>query len=152
MNIYLKLEKPPDTIKELIEELFNFAPGTTSFYSVDTFNDKECTDKQCGAGRYRSVDDLVDIFHTYFPDKDKQELFTQLFNLVIERNEIKYTPYLADCFEINKPTICFFHNISMHSCGRIMSNSDYNWKDIWESLEFIDRDQVLQHFTKIKEG
>lgn len=83
-KIYLKLDKQPDTIKELLLNLFAYGIycGMTA---VCTYSDEECTIVQCNEGKLRSFDDIFDIVNTYFENTNEEvvmfELLTLDFNL-----------------------------------------------------------------------
>ena len=88
MAIYLKefREKPPDSIEELITvfQTYKHSNGYDYIGSRETYSNPECTKIECYGGRYRSIDALVELSRTYFPDITEKEIFTSLFNLVIE--------------------------------------------------------------------
>ena len=149
MKIYLKLKTPPKTIAELLTKLFSFHSNFNEFFSVDTFYDENCKIKQCSAGRYRSIDDVILIVKTYFPNESETTIFNEIFNLIIiDENYNIFVPYLVDCHDIQKPTLCFYNGAIIHTKGEQLANSKYNWKDIWELIGFKDREDVLNHFKK----
>lgn len=158
-KIFLKLDKEPDTIEELITELYNYPRTTgTGIYkllSVETYTDDGKVD--CGRGKYRSIDDIIAIVRTYFPKTpylpvpEDIEIFQVLLNLVITKKDITYYPCLVACPNIYKPT--FFLRNKPYVCDYpddFTEKSNYNWREVWESLGFRNGDEVKNHIDRLK--
>lgn len=150
MAIYLKLDKPPETIKELLINLFTYNNYYSELKGTKTYSDKECKIIQCSQGRYRSVDDIVELVNTYFPNTEDLNIFKEIFNLAIKHNEQVFVPYLVDCNDVQRPTMSLYGNVSLHSGGKNLLKSKYNWRTIWESLGFTSEDDVKEHFLKLR--
>lgn len=105
--IYLKLKQEPKTIEELLTELFSHKSNSGDIKSVETYKDKEYTIIDCDEDKYRSVDDLVEIVQTYFPDATPKEIFRTLIELKIYYDDDTYRLCMLNCDKINRPTMSF---------------------------------------------
>lgn len=143
--IYLKLKKQPTTIAELMTALFSFST-VGILKSVATYIDKECTRLDCNEDKYRSVDDLVEIVQTYFPNSTEEEILKQLLELKIHRGRVCYRLNMINCYNIVKPTICFIESRTINtsdSRGVNLHNSKYkNWATVYRKAGFKSRAQV----------
>lgn len=157
--IYLKLDKQPNTIKNLLKKLFSncrYHSNINSCNSYDdceltniaTYYDPECTKKECGPARYRSIDAVLEIVRTYFSKATDKQIFKALFNLKI-KNE--FVLQMIDCSYIKRPTMYFTCYPDHEWCEfNKLSNSNYSWKMIWKSLGFKNIKDVQKHLYKLK--
>ena len=89
--IYIK-NANTNSLKRLLSK--GWAGDYQSF--VETYNDKECKDIECGRAR-RSFEDLLEISRTYFPETTEIELAKTLQELGNKHNLIA-----SFCGDINK--------------------------------------------------
>ena len=149
MAIYIKLDKKPSTIKELITKLFSVKPvyqevikSVTSYEvikSVTSYFDKECTIIQCNSNKLRSVDEVLEITKTYFPEMEDKEILLELLTTTIIFNNELYYLYGSNCSTINKSVVGFYNNfqyINKHAFNNIRVGSIYvfNCKYTWEKV------------------
>lgn len=105
MKIYLKLEKPPETIKELLSALYG---NTGISASSTTYKDEKCTIVQCPSGRRRSYNDIEDLVDTYFPNTTRETLLHELITFnVIDNSNRKLYFYPHSCGTIQRLTVLY---------------------------------------------
>lgn len=129
MAIYVKFKKP-ETLPEFLILLFSH-PGYNYLRNVTTYHDEECTKIQCKAGKNRSIDDVLEIVNTYYPDVKIEELCKVLFNLKIERDNTKYTLYGLKCGTINR-SVLLFTVINCDYSSDSPSDSKWTIRELYE--------------------
>lgn len=134
--IYLKLEQKPKTLEELFTQLFSYY-NASQLKSCETFEDESCNLSECDANKYRSIDDVLDIAQTYFPDLSEQHVIRSLLTTILEYRGDLYYPYLIACSKISRPTICFNEgeyprvNIRYDFDSENLKQSRFkNWKEV----------------------
>lgn len=120
MAIYLKLNRKPRTVSELLRKLFS---AQSVFYvgikSVATYYDSDCKQEQCKIGLLRSVDDIVEIAQTYFPNILERDIFRALFKLKLKKNDEIHRMRMINCSLLNKPTTFFVKSLNVDPCHAI---------------------------------
>jgi len=94
-KIYLKLDKKPKTVRELLKILYCFNLNENQFVdywaigpkSMPTFSDKECTKIQCGRNKNRSFKDVYIICKTYFHNVSEKKVFLEMLTLKLDEKE-----------------------------------------------------------------
>lgn len=156
--IYLKLKKKPKTISELLHELFSYHPeDSDTFSSVKTYTDPECKTLECGQGRYRSLDAIVEIARTYFPEATEKEIFLALINLKYNAYDEYYdetTEYkiqFISCHDIYKPTVYFTDApcYSVYDSNIKLKNSNYSWLDFMKILDFTTKEELAEYMESL---
>jgi hypothetical protein len=108
-KIYLKLNKKPETLKELITELFSI-PSWSMVYAVKTYSDEQCTVEQCPEKKRRTITDLRIIANTYFEGTTDKELITELLLLrpnALHINKCYFCGLI--CTKTKDITLCYDH-------------------------------------------
>lgn len=129
MAIYVKFEKP-ETLKEFLTLLFSYSEDRC-LKSVTTYHDKECTTIQCREGKNRSIDDVLEIVNTYYPDVKIEELCQVLFNLKIKHNNTEYTLYGLKCCTINR-SVLLFTMIRCDYSSNFKSDSKWTIRELYK--------------------
>src|SRR4051812_32433503 len=80
-KLYFKLDKPAESLKELIDALFtSHIDGRRQVTAKATFEDEAFGNCECFSAR-RSFEDLLVISRTYFPNTTEVELMQVLKDL-----------------------------------------------------------------------
>lgn len=159
--IYLKLERKPRTINSLLKKLFS-VPEEDSITAERTYTDPECTNLECGPGRYRSLDAIVEIVRTYFPRATDKKIFTELFKLEVKlKNEdyptwsdykyYKYKVQMINCSDIHRPTVYLYPKDDLCSPSDYKPKvwySKYTWSDVAKILGFSNVNELLNSYEK----
>lgn len=157
-KIYLKTDKKPKTIKDILVALFikdengNRKEYPLLGYSNPTYHDEKYTQLQSGNRKLRSIDDLIIIVRTYLNIK-RSDLFIikKILTSPIRINDKKYFPYIYNCTEISKPTLMFYekiigNNLYNHHC----TNSKYkNWQEIISMMGFKSHTEYKNHVLNL---
>lgn len=96
--IYISTSKEFSTRKDLVQYLL------TS--KVASYNDKNCKDKQCEAGRYRSVTDIHKIVLSRFPKTSFKAMLRIIAELIDENMDIA----MIWCTQVNKVVVRYITN------------------------------------------
>lgn len=129
MAIYVKFKRQR-TLKEFLTLLFSY-PSSNYLRNVTTYHDEECTKIQCEAGRNRSIDDVLEIVNTYYPDVQIEELCQVLFNLKIEHNNTEYTLHGLRCSTINR-SVLLFTMLRCDYSSNFKSDSKWTIRELYE--------------------
>lgn len=157
--IYLKFKTPPKTIKAVLRKLFSHKVGQFQpyFKSTITYSDPECTQIECKADKYRSVDDIVDIVHTYFPDATEKEIFNTLIRYRVRYKGRNHRIRLVNCNDIKRPTVFFYDNepiVAKPFEARHLVNSRYkNWKTVCKIAGIKSKkelDKIFENAKRVK--
>ncbi len=145
--IYLKLQRKPKTISELFDRLFSYW-DRNQYKSCQTYKDAEATKVECLGNKYRSVDDIVEIVQTYFPESTEQEIFWELLHFRIQREDSTYVSCLIHCLNISRPTICLTRNskyplVIDYFESSLMTKSKYkDWKTICAMVGIYSEEEL----------
>jgi hypothetical protein len=125
MAIYVNFKRSR-SVKEFITLLYSYHNGSY-LTSVETYSDKECTVVQCKKGKYRSIDEILEILQTYYPSLSIKKLIKSLYNTKIIKDEDnkEYTFHSLHCFQIVKTTT-LFTPFPGNGCGGIKGISLYS--------------------------
>lgn len=148
MKIYLKLDKKPENIIELLYALFSYGIDTSNTVTnVITYNDEECQEIQCDCRKYRSFDDIFDIVNTYFPETPVEEVFKSMLILNIKNTDKKSNlyPWLYRCSTIKRIVFCYNYNKSEQEFSSEKYESKYNWVDLMTMIG-IKNQQELKNY------
>lgn len=105
MAIYVKIKRQR-YLKDFLTLLYSH-PKEGYLTCIESFEDKLCTIKQCKVGKYRSIDELLEIVNTYYPSITFKKLAKVLHSLIIEKDNKKYYFYSLYCSKVNKTTTLF---------------------------------------------
>ena len=148
--IYLQKNFKPKTIKEVIIKLYSKTSNNSSLIkSCTTYSDPNCTIIECDENKLRSIDAVIEIIKTYFPEASDEEIFKELFDTVIIINGIKHVIYPIDCQDIKMPTISFSKHSTILFAGSVHPKSKYNWDDVIKSIGFKSRNLLYSHLKKL---
>lgn len=158
MNIYLKLDKKPKTIRQLLLKLFSAEqPGNSHITAVETYYDKECKHVQCTSPRSRSFDDVLDICKTYFPKTNPKIVFKNLILLNPDfKNGEKTQMYFGNCGTINRIKFYYVTNDTKKVSAYTPFNctnklgSRFSWQDLTDMLNIKTPTEYLNYIDKNK--
>lgn len=154
-KIYLKLEKQPETIAELLFKLFSY-DYDGYLKSVETFSDEQCKIKECNENKFRSIDDVLIIVNTYFPQTSIKEVMQNLLSIVIRYNNELFTICTLHCTDINKPTIYFSKCYDLDDFAFTyyededsMYLSEFeDWAELFKIVNFNSKNELLDFKNK----
>jgi hypothetical protein len=146
-KIYLKLNKKPETLKELIEVLFSFKSGSETVKAVATYFNEECTLEQCKEKSNRSFEDIRIIVDTYLNDISDNEIIKQL---VLHRpiNLSGNKTYIQGFYcDTPKRIIFLYHNDTfVGGNGYQYTLSEYGFNDRLSMAELPNTDTALKEY------
>jgi len=153
MKIYLKLNKKPKTIQELLLELFAYG-NNDKRTNVNTYNNKDCTSLQCNENKFRSFDEVYDIICTYFPRTTLKEAIHELISLDFGLENPLYIK-MINCSTINR-IVLYYTTESFNSniFGIAKYNSIYSWDDLLLYLNIKSKEELksyVKKYIKVKE-
>ena len=106
MAIYVNIKRQR-FVKDFITLLYSHSKNGY-MTCIESFSDQELTKSQCNKGKYRSIDDILEIVNTYYPSITMKRLAKILHNLEILNNENKtYYFHSLYCSNIEKTTTLF---------------------------------------------
>lgn len=105
MAIYVNIKRQR-SVKEFLVLLYSFE-NDIYLTCVETYRDKEYLNLQCKKGRYRSIDDVLELVQTYYPSFTIKKLAKLLHNMIIIKNDKKYKFHSLYCSNVNKTTTLF---------------------------------------------
>jgi len=148
-KIYLKLNKRPKNVAELIDKLWSEPYDK----SVETYHNKECTIKQCASYKNRSFDDFYYLCKTYFPNVTPKKVFHEL--IISNRNNKIIA--CSHCETIRKTTIFFYDykqlvyawvNIYIYNIKMNKYNSKYSWEELYHLLNIHSNEDLIAYREK----
>lgn len=138
--IYLKLEKQPESINELLKELFKNKNGSM-VTNVNTYSNKKCTTLQCKKGKFRSFDNVLTLVNRYFPNTTPEQLIKEMLCVKItDSNENICYLRCGYCSTMRKIRLWYssktqyadgFYNLRYTNWKGL---SKYSWKDLYEMI------------------
>lgn len=149
MKIYLKnyVKKRGLPVASFLEELFHKQYGFPA-----TYCDKECTKIQCSRGKNRSIDDVMCLIKTYYPNKTYKHIFEQ-FRIYLEKvnnvNDDECSNTLILCNDIEKWVFGYRWNCpDKLFCGDYRNSSEetdeglgkYNYDIFMKKLGYTDKE------------
>ena len=144
-KIYVQFKKPK-TVRAFLKSFF--LGGNTMYYSVITYEDKECKRQQCGPNRMRSFDDIFDCVKTYFPAVSEKRVLHELLTAGYSNGGHPLEVALTTCSTMNKIRVVYYPGVpKCHFEHSRMVNSRYNWKQLLGLLE-IKNQQDLEKYVK----
>lgn len=93
-------------LKDFLTLLYSH-PNGGYLTCINSFEDELCTITQCKAGKYRSIDELLEIVNTYYPSITFERLSKVIHSLIIEKDDKKFKFYSLYCSKENKTTTLF---------------------------------------------
>lgn len=111
MAIYVNIKRQR-YLKDFLTLLYSY-PNQGHLTCIKSFRDKLYTIQQCKAGKYRSIDELLEIVNTYYPSITIKKLSKILHSMVITKDNKNYTFYSLYCSKVQKTTTLF----TMIPCG-----------------------------------
>lgn len=129
--IYVKIKRQ-QTLKKFLTLLFSFEKNHY-LLCVETFKDKKYSKTQCEAGRYRCIDEILEIVNTYYPSITIKKLCKVLFNLELKsiKHNGNYKLYLLHCHNIDR-TVMLFANFSCTYNIEKKGDSKWSSKELFE--------------------
>jgi len=125
--IYVKIKRQR-YLKDFLILLYSH-PFQSYLTCVESFKDSLFTIRQCKAGKYRSIDEILEIVNTYYPSITLKRLAKLLCSLEIKKNNGTYYFYSLYCSKIEGTTTLFTHFKGDH-------NSTKRGNSILSSKEF----------------
>jgi hypothetical protein len=146
-KIYLKLDKRPKNVDEVLKLFWN------KYGSNETFHDKECTKQQCGSNKGRSFDDLYYCCKTYFPNVTVKKVFHEvvIYNLnnkvfaFMNCSGIRKIKLIAYPYQL---IINSFGNIYKHDCDVKKYDSIWSWKELHSMLDIKSNNDLTNYRKK----
>ncbi|HEX8586104.1 MAG TPA: hypothetical protein VF680_17060 [Allosphingosinicella sp.] len=133
-KIYLKLDKRPWNVKEVIEALYDKDRGYGQLNAVTTYSDKECTIKQCIRNR-RSPDDIYYLCKTYFPNVTMKKVMHEI--LCFDRKDKEGKPFnmqLYNCITMQRLRVIPMRMDDMQNYVNIVNYTNYQSPWTWKEL------------------
>lgn len=160
MAIYLKLEKQPQSLHDVLDGLYYmYSEAATHLSALPTYHDPECNDLQCQGGRFRSYDDLFEIFSTYFPGVTTKEVthallsYTRVFkrktlrdNKLVTVEEIA-NPQLAYCGSMRRIRFLYHFN-SIYFKDEYLDmklDSRWSWRHLLGELGIHNEEELMEY-------
>lgn len=135
--LYIKLDKKPKTLKELMIQFFSHKGVFGDRRGVATFNDPECQEQHTPVGKYRSFDDVLEVAKTYFPTTTKKKLMKVLIDLRFSEVSTSGEPldlrlWIANCDGIERPTMVYNNGGGTYRVinDDKMKKSKYKWSKL----------------------
>ena len=129
MAIYVKIKRER-YLKDFLTLLYSH-PKESYLTCIESFEDKLCTIQQCQAGKYRSIDEILEIVNTYYSSITFKKLAKVLHSLIIEKDNKKYYFYSLYCSKINKTTT-LFTLLNCDYTSTTKGTSKYSAKEFYE--------------------
>lgn len=152
MAIYLKLDKPPESIEGLLRSLFNSFGDGNWIKGVATYKEPECINIQCSYNKLRSIDEVIELVKTYFPDAAIKEILFYIIIMIFVRNNKVHYLYVSNCCTIYKSVIGYYNNYdyiqskyisNMKNTTGFTANCEINWVDAYRIME-LTHEQVAR--------
>ncbi len=136
MAIYIKGKKPR-SLRELLKNFFSCVKNSY-VTNTHTYNDEEYQSLQCGSGKFRSFENVLECAQTYFPTTDRKKLLKTLLNLkIVNLSGQKCDLYMMSCSAIKR--INMFYAPYTISCNTTKSyskyDSEFSWKDLLKEID-----------------
>lgn len=103
--IYVKIKRQR-YLKDFLTLLYSH-PSQSYLTCIESFEDELCTIRQCKAGKYRSIDEILEIVNTYYPSITIKRLAKVLYSLEIVKDINKYYFYSLYCSKVKMTTTLF---------------------------------------------
>lgn len=129
MAIYVNIKRQR-YLKDFLILLYSH-PNDNYLTCIESFKDKLYTIKQCQAGKYRSIDEILEIVNTYYPSITFKKLSKVLHSLKIVKNNEKYHFYSLYCGKI-KRTTTLFTKFTGNYTSEMKGYSKYSAKEFYE--------------------
>jgi len=151
-KIYIKIDKRPKNIKQLLEIFYRANKGTSySHYALPTYFDKECTKEQCRAGAYRSFDDVYLLCKTYFSIVSPKRVIHEMLNLKIMRDNQRFKIRMQYCGGMMKIRFVIvidnYHQTYNDIINRTYGNSKWSWRELLSMLD-INSQEDLENYRE----
>lgn len=152
MAIYLKLDKPPESIEELLRSLFNKFDGEQWIRGVATYLEPECINIQCYSNKLRSIDEVCELVKTYFPNATNKEILFCIVTMTFVKNNKVHYLHANNCCTIYKSVIGYYNNhdyiqsnyiSNMKKTTGFTGNCEINWIDAYKIME-LNHEQVCK--------
>lgn len=106
------------------------------FYNLSTFHNKECTEKQCRSGCYRSFEDIVKIAQTYYPNITDKKVAKSLLEFINDKSFL-FCPGQQKWMLTNSKTNCdtpllYNYNNCKTFTNRVTNKGKYSFDMIIE--------------------
>ena len=157
--IYLKLDKKPRTIKELLTALFSFPQwGGQTLKSTRTYRNETCSEVECMENKYRSVDNVIEIIQTYFPKTTEKQAIKKLINLTVNYNGRNYFVKFYNCNDIWKPTVALrrlptedLSNSNLEHHQTLKKSKYPSIQSVFNIVGLNNQEQIRAHYTQLQE-
>jgi len=113
MAIYVKIKRQR-YLKDFLILLYSH-PFQGYLTCVESFKDELYIIRQCKAGKYRSIDEILEIVNTYYPTITIKRLAKVLHSLEIVKDNKTYYFYSLYCYKVQKTTTLFTNFKSSHN-------------------------------------
>lgn len=145
-KLYLKIDKAPESIKELLSMLYSVDMNNKYIHykgSAITYSNKGLTTIQCVEKKARSIQDIIRLCQTYFPDVEIKEIFTNL--LKFKNGGFHLAPIY--CGTIRKANINWSsYTPVMWSFSKYRGIGDYSWKDVLDTLGINTSEKIKSFY------
>jgi hypothetical protein len=138
MAIYLNHPPEFNTPAEVINYLYYKNDWNTEY---ETYLDEACQMRECRSHKLRSIDALIELIQTYFPDFEESDFIDTLFEVVELRKKekaiYKYF-YINYCMDIDRCTLSMESN-SINSYDYLCAIQEEFLEDReLEGTDFVD--------------
>lgn len=146
MSIYVNFEIPK-TPEEFLLKLYSLISYDRAD-CVATYFNKEGTLPQCRERKYRSFDDLFELFTTYYSKITEKDLIRLLTTANIKTtNGQQLYLHVANCSGIGRIRIVYYNNID--SCTQSFNcekyYSKYSWVDLYKLIGINSGAELKQY-------
>lgn len=148
-HIYIKFDEgqEPQNLNDLFRKLFSFQSGI-EVKNVPTYTNRDCTNLQCDANRYRSFDDILRIAERYFPGTSYLDVFRELLRTEIRGYGGRLCNLsLGSCSFIRKQRMhysAYAVTNYRHACGQPQYRSRYSWRELFDAIGITSQEQLQQ--------
>lgn len=129
MAIYVNIKRQK-YLKDFLTLLYS-SPMARYLTCIESFKDELYTIQQCQAGKYRSIDEILEIINTYYPSITMKRLAKVLHSMVITKGNNKYYFYSLYCSKVEKTTTLFTVMNCEHT-NTMKGTSKYSAKEFYE--------------------
>lgn len=150
-KIYIQNGDKAKTLQELFLIFYCNGNLLLEGRSAISYNESSCRSYQCHANKFRSLQDLLSIANTYFPDATFKEIIYTLITLPLKDSlSNNYYIRIRSCPDVSGINL-FYKKYLTPDQLRFkweVFKSKYNWKEIFTNLFGIDNPEDLRKFIE----
>lgn len=149
-KIYVSF-KAPETLREFLEKFFSVEYRDDRRTAVATWTNEICTTRQCVENKWRSVDDMMIIVNTYYPNTDVKELLHILLTLNLKTKEGRELFFhMGTCGDIQNLRMLYYEKRPAHAFTDQKYKSQYSWPEYLAMLDIKNDKELIEYTEKHK--